>query len=183
MVSKKRSATEAGMSSSEASDQGANESERSNSGSRRSSSAPDELAPDTIKYQLRNCLSQVKYVGTFTSSQVCQKVVDPGLFVDGIGNVGLPLTSSDAQQIMTLGKQAPFGRGSDTFVDTSFRKTIELNPDKFRLRNAAWQEELQDIVSQVAPKLGFHDGTSNIQAELYKLLLYDQGAMFKSHKE
>ncbi len=171
------------MSSSNA-DLGSQQQEASNnSGSRRSSSIPDELAPTSIRDQLRYCLADVKYVGSFTASQARQRNVDPGLHVDGVGNISLPLTPADARVIMTASAQAPFGRGSKTVVDTKFRNTKELNPSQFKLRNPAWEQELQDIVAHLGKVLGFQYGTSHIRPELYKLLLYEKGAMFKAHKE
>ena len=142
-----------------------------------------ELTPNVIKSNVQSCLLNVSFVGSFTASQVCQKIVDPGLHVDGIGNIGLPLTTSDAMAIMESGHQAPFGRGSETVVDTSFRNTVELNPGQFRLRNPAWDGELQYIISKLMPTLGFRDESLHVEAQLYKLLLYDQGSLFKPHKE
>ena len=68
-------------------------------------------------------------------------------------------------------------------IDVEFRNTKELSPSQFRLRNPAWEQELQDIVAHLGQMLGFENGASNIKPELYKLLLYETGAMFKAHKE
>ncbi|KAL9129633.1 MAG: hypothetical protein Q9217_001951 [Psora testacea] len=148
-----------------------------------SSSPPPELSPTRVRDQLRYCLSRVKYAGSFTSSRKSQLNVDPGLHVDNIGNISLPLRSEDAEAIMKAGQQAPFGRGSETVVDTSFRNTQELNVDRFRLRNPAWTQYLQDIITPLGLALGFANSPSGIKAELYKLLIYEKGAMFKPHKD
>ncbi len=153
------------------------------SGSRRSSSPPEELSRTSIRDQLRYCLANVKYVGSFTATQARQRNVDPGLHVTGVGNISLPLTPADAKAIMKAGTQAPFGRGSETVIDTNFRNTKELNPSQFTLRNPAWEQELQDIVAHLGQVLGFQESTSDIKPELYKLLLYEKGAMFKAHKK
>ena len=105
------------------------------SGSCRSSSVPDELSLTSIRDQLRYCLADVKYVGSFTASQARQRIVDPGLHVNDVGSISLPLRSADAKEIMTAGSQAPFGRGSKTVVDMEFRNTKELNTSQFELRN------------------------------------------------
>ena len=188
MVGKKRKALELDEESSDASssntDREFQQQDTSNdSGSRRSSSPPEELSRTSIRDQLRYCLANVKYVGSFTASQARQRNVDPGLHVTGVGNISLPLTPADAKAIMKAGTQAPFGRGSKTVIDTKFRNTKELNPSQFTLRNPAWEQELQDIVAHLGQVLGFQESTSNIKPELYKLLLYEKGAMFKAHKE
>ena len=109
--------------------------------------------------------------------------MDPGLFVGGVGNISLPLTVDNAKAIMKISAQSPFGRGTKTVVDTSFRNTKELNPDKFQLRNSAWSAYLEDVISRLRPSLGLPDDSTGMTAILYKLLLYEKGAMFKPHRE
>ncbi|MFO7905266.1 MAG: hypothetical protein ACQESR_17160 [Planctomycetota bacterium] len=42
----------------------------------------------------------------------------PGLDVDGLGAVGLPLTKAQARKLIKLCQQAPYGKGTETVVDT-----------------------------------------------------------------
>ena len=72
--------------------------------------------------------------------------------------------------------------GSETIVDASVRRTWQLAPDDFELRNPKWPPLIQKVTEQVARELGFTDGAT-VSAQLYKLLLYEEGAMFKRHKE
>jgi hypothetical protein len=65
----------------------------------------------------------------------------------------------------------------------AMRNTWELNPEQFALRNPLWQQYLDGIVATVAESLGIENGAETVQAELYKMLLYEKGAMFKAHKE
>ena len=46
-----------------------------------------------------------------------------------------------------------------------------------------WHGWLKDIVRTAAEDLGVAGGPDSVQAELYKMLLYEKGAMFKPHKE
>ncbi|KAK5149252.1 hypothetical protein LTR04_007275 [Oleoguttula sp. CCFEE 6159] len=108
-------------------------------------------------------------------------MVQPGLYIEGIGIVGLPLGERDAKAIIQASHQAPFGKGNETLVDVTVRKTWELNADQFQLRNPAWSKFLQKILDNTAEALGVH--VSGLRAELYKLLLYEEGAMFKLHQE
>ncbi|RMZ80689.1 hypothetical protein DV738_g2708, partial [Chaetothyriales sp. CBS 135597] len=96
---------------------------------------------------------------------------NPGLFVPGVGEIGLPLSPRDAEAIIAQCRQSPFGKGSETIVDTS-------------LRNAdAWQACIRTLVRTVYTELGLVCGLSNVEAQLYKLLLYKEGAFFKSHQD
>lgn len=138
-------------------------------------------SPD-IKQDLCNYL-QVIDSGTFATSGPVENAKNPGLFVKGIGNVGLPLSKRDAADLSRASHEAPFGKGSETFVDPAVRKTWELNPNQFELRNRAWASTLHEVVGNVAQELGVVDGASGIRAEPHKLLLYEPGAFFDKHTE
>ena len=54
--------------------------------------------------------------------------VSTGLSIDGIRRIAFPLIEHQAKQIIDVCHQAPFGKGSETVVDESVRKTWELTP-------------------------------------------------------
>lgn len=62
------------------------------------------------------------------------------------------------------------------------RKTWQLNPNQFELRNRKWPSIIQTLAEQVAQELGFVE-LALVNAQLNKMLLYEEGAMFKSHRE
>lgn len=75
-------------------------------------------------------------------------------------------------------------KAEETIIDTSVRKTWELNSDQFELRNPQWTSYINDITARAISELGFiSNNVDAVQAELYKLLIYEKGAMFKLHKE
>ena len=90
--------------------------------------------------------------------------------------MGFPLSDRDAKLIETAATQAPFGKGTETVVDTTVRDTFEINPDKLSFRNPAWSDFLHTLVKQVADGLGLPSNSSPPRAELYKLLLYKTGS-------
>jgi hypothetical protein len=134
----------------------------------------------SIKRRLMDCLSQVDCARSFATFAIYPRAANPGITIAGIGKVGLPLSERDAQAIIKISHRAPFGKGSHTIVDTTVRKTWELNVGQFKLENPSWQRTLQEIVGDVKTKLGVR---SEIEALPYKMLLYEEGAMFKPHKE
>ena len=135
-----------------------------------------------IKKDLCNYL-QVVASGNFATSGPLSNANNPGLFVKGIGKVGLPLSDRDAADLSRASHEAPFGKGNATFVDLKVRKTWELNSNQFELRNPAWPATLQEVVEKVAEELGVVDGASSVRAEMHKLLLYEPGAFFDKHRE
>lgn len=134
-----------------------------------------------IKEDLCNYL-QVIDSGNFAASGPVTYARNPGLSVQGIGKIGLPLSDRDAADLSHVSHEAPFGKGSETFVDPIVRKTWELNPDQFELRNPAWPSTLQEVIRKVADELGVIDGASGVRAELHKLLLYEPGAFCDKHR-
>ena len=138
-----------------------------------------------LKKQLFQCLRGIggNNKGDFAKAGTLPSAINPGLNVRGLGIIGLPLSEREAVELGKTCHQAPFGKGSETIVDTTVRNTWELNADQFELQNPAWQTTLDEALEQVAAALGIVGGRMNIRAELYKLLLYNEGAFFDSHSE
>jgi hypothetical protein len=90
--------------------------------------------------------------------------------------IGFPLNERDAKLIEAAATQAPFGKGTETVVDTTVRDIFEINPDGFSFKNPAWTEFLQTVTKKVADGLGLPPNRPLPRAELYKLLLYKTGS-------
>lgn len=102
---------------------------------------------------------------------------NPGLDVDGVGPIPLPLTDEAAKLIASAGHQAPYGRGADTVVDTTVRDTIQIDASNIRFKNPKWTPAIQKWVeNEVWSGLGCMPFTDPPRCELYKLLLYKPGA-------
>ncbi len=135
---------------------------------------------DKFRDDLRECLIELDYQGTFFSSQTAQSFINPGLQVKEIGTIGLPLSVRDAQAIAGVCKQSPFGKGAQTVVDETVRQTWELDTHEFTCRNPAWQDYVNTLLKKVVEDLGVQVRCS---AEPYKFLLYEEGAFFKAHRD
>ncbi|KAF2096312.1 hypothetical protein NA57DRAFT_42075, partial [Rhizodiscina lignyota] len=110
------------------------------------------------------------------------EAVDPQIHVPGIGPLQSPLAENQALELIDQCHQAPFGKGSETIVDVSVRRTWEMNPDEFEIQNPAWTERvIPSIVENACKKMGI--SSARVDAELYKMLLYEKGAMFKAHQD
>ena len=60
---------------------------------------------------------------------------NPGLDVDGVGRVPLPLTKQTAKRILSVGDQAPCSRSTETIMDTTVRDTIQIDASNIRFMN------------------------------------------------
>ncbi|KAI4233146.1 MAG: hypothetical protein LQ349_004580, partial [Xanthoria aureola] len=141
--------------------------------------------PPQFKTQVYQCSEETrgKAQGSFAHGETLPSAPNPGLVVHGLGSIALPLFEREARRLKQACHRAPFGRGSETLVDTKVRDTWELNADQFVLRSHAWQATLDNTLRRVAQALGVAGGSTAIRAELYKLLLYDKGAFFDSHTD
>jgi hypothetical protein len=133
-----------------------------------------------LRLDLLECLDAIETEGNFSSSFHAPAFPNPGLYVKDHGLVGLPLSHADAQAIASLSRQAPFGRKDETVVDTAVRKTWELGAEQFEFKNPRWIAYVQELGRKAIKDLGVKVGA---HPEIYKLLLYEEGAFFKAHKD
>ncbi len=138
----------------------------------------EDPAVTDLKQKLDGCLSSIKIGGTFAVSHNQSTLVSPGLFVDGIGEIGLPLSERDAEEIIET---------CDKIYQSSFRKQKmgccssyrggrkdygELDSGKFQLKNPAWETYVQKVANEVAKELGMTGGSSAIKVELCSLQIH-----------
>ncbi|UKZ88872.1 uncharacterized protein TrAFT101_004602 [Trichoderma asperellum] len=114
-----------------------------------------------LKEDLLSALSSIQTSGSFASFDV-------------LPNRRL----STSCQLIAKARQAPYGKGSATIVDTTVRNTWELDAGQFTFRSPDWPGFIQDLCTRVALDLGIN---APITAQIYKMLIYEKGAMFKAH--
>ncbi|XP_066929057.1 uncharacterized protein [Clytia hemisphaerica] len=132
--------------------------------------------------ELTNLLAEIKdEPGSFATDGILKQSPLPGLNIEGVGPVCLPLCADSAKRIIEVARQAPFGLGEKTVVDENIRKSWEIDPKRITLKNPRFQSALKALVFKVQQELGC--GNNNIRADLYKLLLYEVGGHFKPHKD
>ncbi|KAH9443303.1 hypothetical protein Pst134EB_027648 [Puccinia striiformis f. sp. tritici] len=133
-----------------------------------------------LKEDLINAFENIDTPGTFAAWGALPATPPAGLHVDGVGDIAMPLTEEQVRQLIDKSHQAPFGRRSETLVDVSVRNTWEINGDQLRFLDPAWQSYLLDLSKRVAINLGIE---GLIRLDLYKMLIYEKGAMFKPHTD
>ena len=111
-----------------------------------------------------------------------QKVFFPEIEIKSLGEqIALPLPKSQAQSLIDLAHPAPYGKGSETIVDTRVRKCWELHADELIFHNAAWDKMLNKVLREAEDYLDLVD--KSLEAELYKLLIYEEGGFFAPHQD
>jgi len=128
---------------------------------------------------LAEILSAVQRPGDFYTAGATE-VFAPGLEVEGVGVIALPLVPHQAAELIAMAQRAPFGRGEETLVDTEVRRVWQIAPNKVHIHGRNWARSLEAIVARAAEGLGV---AGTVEAEFYKLLVYDQGSFFVSHRD
>ena len=111
-------------------------------------------------------MERVENPGTFSISGKLTSI-PPGLKVKDFGIVSLPFIEHQAEALIKLSEQAPFGRGEETIVDTKVRNVWQIPSENFELTNPQWEESLQESVEQMGKQLGLYG--CKINFEQYKL--------------
>lgn len=135
------------------------------------------------KLYLQRVLDEaVESKGSFAFQKSYQDFPNPCLSVEGLGQIGLPLSSRDAKALITECSQAPFGQGTKTIVDTTVRKTWQLDASKVSFEHPNWVDFIRKVLCEACEGLGVNSISQPV-GELYKLLLYEPGSHFKAHQD
>ena len=130
---------------------------------------------------IMSLLQDIKGNGTFVVSGT-KNLVIPGLRIDKFGEVSFPLETNQIQSIINVSHKAPFGKGSKTIYDDSVRNVWEIDAKSISFHNPEWLPFLNTIINQIKKGLGF-ENENVVQANLYKLLIYESGSFFLPHKD
>ncbi len=129
--------------------------------------------------QLLTVLNEIKGGGSFACSGI-QPFIFPGLQVRNVDEIGFPINAVQIKEMIKVAHQAPFGKGSQTVLDTAVRSAWEIDAGQIKF-NKNWEKFVENVVERVKPDLGLEE--SSVSAHLYKLLIYKKGDFFVSHKD
>lgn len=130
--------------------------------------------------QLLEALRKIDRPGSFCTRGRLPAVL-PGLEVAGIGAIALPLKRRPAATLKKHARQAPYGKGEQTLVDTNVRRVWELDADEVTLANPEWPQAVEQAVREVQSQFGLEQ--QKLASHLYKLLFYEPGSFFVSHRD
>ncbi|KIH86389.1 hypothetical protein SPBR_08095 [Sporothrix brasiliensis 5110] len=157
--------------------------------------SPGRMTLARAKTGVRAALDLIQSPGDFAVWKVLKDTpADLGLhmLVNGVGSIDFPLREASAKQIIAQAKQAPYGRGEETVVDTSVRNTWELDASQFKLlqesgtsarQDMGWHHVIDTARKLVIETMGLNCRLTSLRAEPYKMLLYEKGAHFKAHTD
>jgi len=124
-------------------------------------------------------LQQIHRPGDFHASGTFD-LRPPEIEVEGFGVLALPVLPDQAKRLVAIAERAPFGCGQETIVDTDVRRSWQISTDHVRIGGKRWKAALDEVVARVASGLGVSDG---VEAQFYKLLVYETGGFFVDHRD
>lgn len=133
-----------------------------------------------LNEQLYSLLHSIEGNGSFYTQGIYPFVL-PGLKLKNVGEINFPIKETQAISLIENARRAPFGKGSETIVDTSVRSVWEISPDQFSFENPQWNTVLDEILDEVRGGLGMEE--KDISYSFYKMLIYEQGDFFLPHKD
>jgi len=134
----------------------------------------------SLQQQLLKVIETVDHSGKFYSTGELP-TTHPGLIIEGIGLVGLPLDKRQALALKKKARQAPYGKGTQTVVDTKVRRVWEIDSEEVLFGNAQWKTVLQQALDKTQNELGLKE--NKLEAHFYKLLIYEKGGFFLPHRD
>ena len=105
----------------------------------------------------------------------------PKLEVENIGVLSFPVPEAQIRALINTAERAPYGKGTDTLVDTTVRDCWQIDGMSIDIGGAMWDDTFSRILDAAATGLGCP--AERLEAELYKLLVYEPGGFFTAHRD
>ena len=105
----------------------------------------------------------------------------PLISVEGVGVLSFPVPEAQVRALVAMAERAPYGRGSETRVDTSVRNCWQIDASRVEVAGGAWPATRAQILDAAAKGLGCPPG--RLEAHPYKLLVYEPGGFFAAHRD
>ncbi|KAI9040281.1 uncharacterized protein KD926_008371 [Aspergillus affinis] len=135
-----------------------------------------------IRKPLQAALDDIQATGAFITGGSQETAVNPGLHISNVGNIRLPIFAEEAKAIIKSCRLSPYGKGTETLVNESVRKSWQLDADQVSFQNPQWNAEVGRWAHKAATGLGL-EKSAEVKAEFYKLLVYEKDAFFLSHQD
>jgi len=135
---------------------------------------------DDLKKEVLNILLQVKGSGKYLSTLI-NDFVFPDIEINTIGELSFPINEIQAKALIAIAQKAPFGIGHETIIDTQVRSAWEIDTKELSFNSKQWEKFLSKVITKTKADLGIEN--SDVSAHIYKMLIYETGDFFLSHRD
>lgn len=119
---------------------------------------------------------------TFATGFSLDVDADPGLRVDDVDDIPLPITAHTAHRLCAAAQPAAHGYKTETRLDTAVRDTWEIPAHRIRITSSRWQSILRRALERIRDDLSL-PSQGGLTAELHNLLIYGPGQFFSPHQD
>ena len=140
----------------------------------------DVTAPDGELSRLETLIGSVDRPGDYCAHGRLVSPM-PRIVVDGMGTLSLPVPGTQMEELVAASDPAPYGRGTDTIVDPGVRNCRQVEAGLVEVSGRAWNDTFSSLLDRSAEGLGCP--REMLDAELYKLLVYETGGFFVPHRD
>ena len=113
---------------------------------------PEAEEEPSTRWDIFNALNNAKILGSCCASDKADGTTTtpalpalPGLKINGIGNIPLPISDGHANAIKANARK---------IKDKSYKKVYEVDPGKVQIQNPMWKKSVDELLLTVAYKLG-----------------------------
>lgn len=139
----------------------------------------DLIPPDQIKQHLRDHFQRIYDAVDFSYCEALRNAPNPGLVIDGVGEIGFPLSDADICKI----KGASTGTSQNT-GEESIDSPLSVNPlasweilgSMWRVQNPAWKLLLRSLLQKVEDTLKLKGTGRGTTIRRTCLILYGAGS-------
>ena len=126
-------------------------------------------------------LQSIDGSGAFASRETTTPE-DLRLEVKDVGAIRLPVTPAQARKLCRIARPARFGSRDRTLMDKGVRDTWEIARSRVKIDQRRWKQTLELQLENIRANLGLPT-SSRLEAQLYKLLVYEPGQFFVPHRD
>ena len=130
--------------------------------------------------RLEGVLNSIERCGDYFAEGRLEKS-PPHMSVESVGTIAWPILLPQVQSLIEVAERAPYGRGEETILDRSVRDCWQIGANSVQFQGSRWDRTLASILMCVADELGLPQ--RGISAQFYKLLVYETGGFFSSHRD
>lgn len=130
--------------------------------------------------ELEEVLNSIDRSGDYFAEGRLERL-PPRMSVEAVGTIAFPILQPQVQSLIEAAERAPYGRGEKTILDRSVRDCWQIGASQVRFAGSRWDDTLASVLERVAEDLGLP--RSGFSAQLYKLLVYEAGGFFSSHRD
>ena len=138
------------------------------------------MARSTLQQAIEELLLSVDRPGDFCAHGRLLAPM-PRLNVKGAGALSFPVPEAQVQALIAVAERAPYGKGPATVVDRTVRDCLQIDAARIRLAGAGWRDTFGRVLTAAADGLGCP--VDRLDAQLYKLLIYEPGGFFVPHRD